>query len=321
MAWRLDTRMLRMIVALADARSAAEAAHRLNITASALSHQLRNTEEMLRVRLFDRKQRRILLTPLGEQVLAAARIIVGELDRTEDLLERSRRSDRPSVRVSGGPYPIHSWFLDSSAKERNFWPEIDFVQQQRSQSLGHAIASGDLDLAFTCSGPQQAQVKSVPLFRDELVAVFPQSNGFGARQALEAVDLANHVYITYSRVVESGLEDDLLFRPARIAPTMAREAQTVEAILALVAAGAGFTILSRWAVMQHPSREHLSLYRLTTTGLNVTWSALMRDGDQNAGTLLRIVEFIRESSTLQDGRSATCPQREDANAAIANHNA
>ena len=83
MSWHLNTRMLRMLIAVADSPTAAQAASELNITPSALSHQMKQAEASLRVKLFERRSGRAKLTRVGEQVLASVRVIVAELDAAE----------------------------------------------------------------------------------------------------------------------------------------------------------------------------------------------------------------------------------------------
>jgi LysR family transcriptional regulator for metE and metH len=143
----------------------------------------------------------------------------------------------------------------------------------------YAVSHGDLDLGLAAGEHHERGVAVLPLFTDELVAVVSSSHPLAARSHLEADDLRNETYITYSRVTEYGLEDDLLFRPSRIAPAHLVEASTVDVILDLVACGLGFTIISRWAVTTAPQRAKLAALPLTGSGLKVSWSALVREAD------------------------------------------
>ena len=288
MAWRLNTRMLRMIAAVADSPSATAAAAQLNITPSALSHQIRDAEETLRVALFERAGRRLSLTSLGEQLLASTRIILAELERAEGSLDRSRRSERPSFRVGGGAYPIHRWFLQHLIGDHGGLPDIDFVSNTRTYPLARAVAEGELDLAFAAGEQRERGIASVPLFEDRLVAVFSRSHPLCDRPFVEAGDLRSERYITYSRVIERGLEDDLLFRPARLAPAQIQEASSVEAILDLVAAGLGFSILSEWAIESSQQKDSVSTRWINADGLTIRWSALMRHSESQDPDLMRL---------------------------------
>lgn len=73
MARNLDLTSLRSFVAVADAGGVTKAAGSLHLTQSAVSMQLKRLEESLGVTLLDRANRRMSLTPQGEQLLSYAR--------------------------------------------------------------------------------------------------------------------------------------------------------------------------------------------------------------------------------------------------------
>lgn len=278
MAWHLDTRTLRMLIAVADAPTAAQAAGRLAVTPSALSHQMRKAEASLRVALFDRRGRRARLTPVGEQLLAAARAIVAGLEAAEGVLERSRRGDRRAVRVGGGPYPVQRLLLPRLAPED--LGQIDWVART-SFPLAQAVAEGEVDLALAPSRTSQRGVTAEPLFEDDLVAVVPEGHPMARAGALDRAGYASETYVTYSRVIEEGMEDETVFRPARAAPARVALAEGVEAILDVVASGGGFSILSRWSV----GRPGLAAIPLTAAGTRVRWSLLRREAERDAEVL------------------------------------
>lgn len=292
MAWHITTRMLRTIVAVADATSMTAAASLLNVTPSALSHQVRDAEAASRVALFNRTKRRLTLTPLGHQLLASARIILTEIDRAEEVLERSRKGEQPVIRLGGGAYPIHRWFLTKSKAMAE--TQVDYISRTSNFPVARAVAQGELDIAFAPGETHERGVIALPLFADDLVAVVSAKHPMRAKSYVEAADLRHDSYITYSRVLEYGLEDDLLFRPAQHAPNRIVEASNIDAILDLVANGAGFTILSSWAVAMSPGRSRLVTVPLTANGLRITWSALVRASDLRSATFRSfIARFCR----------------------------
>ncbi|MEZ5777163.1 MAG: LysR family transcriptional regulator [Paracoccaceae bacterium] len=189
MAWHITARMLRTIVAVADAPSMTAAAAQLNVTPSALSHQVRDAEAAARVALFNRTKRRLTLTPLGQQLLASARIILEELDRAEEVLERSRKGEQPVIRLGGGAYPIHRWFLT----RRRVLPDahVDYISRTSNFPLARAVAQGELDIAFAPGETHERGVSALPLFDDDLVAVVSAKHAFGAVPYLEARDLGS----------------------------------------------------------------------------------------------------------------------------------
>lgn len=294
MSWGLNTRMLRMLVAIAENGSAAKAAAALNVTPSALSHQIRQAEDTLRVKLFDRINGRLQPTPVTEDLLVSARIVTAEMDQAERSLERRRNGLRPSIRVSAGAYPIHRWLIPLiQSGDRQDPPEVNLVVA-RTVPLARAVVEGELDLAIVAGEQRERGVTAIPLFCDELVAILPPDHHLRSADFLDAAQLSREVYISYSRWIEDGLEDDRLFRPARQAPARFIEACSVEAILQWVQAGAGFSILSRWAVAADIAAGRVACGRLTPGGLPLPWWAVIRATDANGGVSALFARHIAE---------------------------
>jgi DNA-binding transcriptional LysR family regulator len=156
---------------------------------------------------------------------------------------------------------------------------------------------GEIDLALVPSRVLPRGAARVPLFRDRLVGVVPAGHRLAAARSLAEAPYAAETYVSYSRIVEDGLEDDLLFRPARSAPARFCLAESVEAILDLVAAGQGFSILSAWSVP--PERPGLAILPLVPAGAPVTWSVLHREAERDAEVLAfrdRLVAALGGSS-------------------------
>jgi LysR family transcriptional regulator, regulator for metE and metH len=281
LAWHLDTRTLRMLIAVAETASAVQAAARLNISASALSHQMKKAEADLRVTLFDRRGARIRLSATGEQLCVASRRIVSELEVAEDILERTRRGASGAVRVGGGPYPVHRLLIGKLSPHELC--QINVMSRIKTFPLGRAVLEGELDLAFVGAGVAERGLVVTPLFRDDLVAVVARTHPLADMPCLAGQDYASHVYISYSRVVEDGLEDALLFRPTHAAPRHFMQAETTEAILDLVEAGLGFGILSRWSIPA--SRSALRIIPLLAGGASVVWSMIRRESERDANVI------------------------------------
>src|SRR5690349_7546703 len=77
----LETRELRMLVAIADEGTVTRAATRLNVSQPALSHALRGLERRVGIALFERQSRGLVATEAGERLLRTARSVMREIDR------------------------------------------------------------------------------------------------------------------------------------------------------------------------------------------------------------------------------------------------
>ena len=89
----LDIKHLRTLAALRDGGTLVEAARRMHLTQSALSHQLKDLEERLGVSLFLRKTKPLRFTRAGLELLQLA----------DEVLPRMRQSERNLQKMAGGP--------------------------------------------------------------------------------------------------------------------------------------------------------------------------------------------------------------------------
>src|SRR5215467_10638978 len=105
----LDIKLLRMLVAIDRLGSLTRAAPALGLTQSALSHHIKEAERRMAVALFHRVGKRLHLTGIGEELLQAAKTILGEIDRIEAELDLYRQGYGPVVRIASGAYGCQAW--------------------------------------------------------------------------------------------------------------------------------------------------------------------------------------------------------------------
>src|SRR5260370_17173586 len=109
----MDLRRLRTFVAVAELGTVSEAALHLPISQSALSRQISDLEQELRVRLFDRVGRRLVLTAIGEELLGDCRSVLGQVRSLGERAELLRRGDTGVLKVAASPPMIDRVFSTS----------------------------------------------------------------------------------------------------------------------------------------------------------------------------------------------------------------
>src|SRR5262245_7853366 len=94
-----EMRHLLLVRAIAKAGTLTQAGLDLHLTQSALSHQLRDIETRLGVRLFTRDGRRLTLTPAGQRLLRTADEVIGLVERSEDAIRQEAGDGRGLLRI------------------------------------------------------------------------------------------------------------------------------------------------------------------------------------------------------------------------------
>ena len=103
----LEMRHLKVVAAIAEEGTVTRAGTRLHLTQSALSHQLHDAEEQLGRLLFERRSKKMVLTPAGERLLRSARSVLEEMDRAEKDIQRSSAEPRGVLRLSTQCYTAY----------------------------------------------------------------------------------------------------------------------------------------------------------------------------------------------------------------------
>ncbi|MGH9766652.1 MAG: LysR family transcriptional regulator [Blastocatellia bacterium] len=276
---KLDIRHLKLIVAVTEEKSVTRAGERLNLTQSALSHQLRDIEDRLGTPPFLRLNKRMLPTQAGERLLGAARQVLDELKRVEDEIEQMASNSKGTLRFSTECYTCYHW-LPGLLKEFNRkFPgvEVRIILEATRQPI-QALLNGKLDLAIVSRAPRDKRLRYQPLFKDEVVGIMKPDHPLTARPYLRPGDFADQHLFLYVEPKESDLFR-LFFSTTSVRPAKVSQVQLTEAILEMVKAGLGVGMMARWAVKEQVEAGQLVARPLTSKGLSRQWSAaLLKNG-------------------------------------------
>jgi LysR family transcriptional regulator for metE and metH len=288
---QLDVRHLRLVDAIAQGGTLTRAAAMLNLTQSALSHQLRDIEDRLGANLFARETRRMVLTPAGERLLSTAKSVLEQISAVETEIRNGAGNSRVELRISTGCYTCYHWLPPRLIELRKKLPlvEVEIVADYTRRPI-EGLLDGKLDLAIVSDSVRNSRLSIDHLFQDEVVAVVPAEHPFAARSYAGAAELAGEQLLVYN-VPDSRLSvlQDVL-RPAGLTPRSLKKIELTEAIIELARAGLGVAILARWAAKPYLRDERLKTVRLTKRGLMRNWTAVTLKRDRRAP---HIEEFIR----------------------------
>jgi LysR family transcriptional regulator, glycine cleavage system transcriptional activator len=160
-------RNLRAFCIAARHKSFKAAADELALTPSAVSHQMKELEEVMGVRLFERKTRALALTTAGHTLLDEMAPLLDMMDRS--LAQFSRRNRRRNVRVRLPPFFASELFVPRLESFFALHPGIDIQVDTVDPWPSEHPLSADVSIVLTNVKPQG--VKAVRLFPVTLAAV------------------------------------------------------------------------------------------------------------------------------------------------------
>lgn len=275
---QLDLRHLRLVAAVAESGGQTRAARKLNLTQSALSHQLRELETRVGAPLFIRASRRMVLTAIGERVLASARRVLHEVETLErDLVTEAATGGAGVVRLATECYTCYHWLPGVVTAFRQEWPRVDVrIVAEATADPVRALLDGALDLAIVAGDVDERKLGCTSLFEDEQVVVVAPDHPLAKRTFVAPHDLQNEHLILYTtHSSESSVLREVL-RPAGVEPRQLTRVQLTEAIVELVKAGLGISVLARWAIAPQLREGSLVGVPLTARGFHRRWWAVTR---------------------------------------------
>ena len=294
---KLEIRHLKLIKAVAQEGSVTRAGSRLHLTQSALSHQLRDAEERLGAPLFTRLNKRMILTPAGERLLSSADTVLDEIKRAEEDIRQIALSREGILRLSTQCYTCYHWLPAMLELFQQKYPrtEVQIIVEATRRPI-EALLDGKLDLAIVSSPQRNNKVTYKPLFQDELVAIVKPDHPLASRPFLRAQDFLDEHLIVYAMPREENMIFQKFLMPASISPRRVSQVQLTEAIIEMVKAGLGLSIMARWAVAPQLRDGTLCAVRLTSKGLHRQWSAAVLKNKRAPAFLNGFVELLANHS-------------------------
>jgi len=252
----MNLRDLRYLIAVAEHRHFGRAAAASFVSQPTLSTQLRKLEDELGVSLIERAPRKVMLTPIGAEIVERARRVVAEVEQMKEAARRSQRPEAGTVRLgifpTLGPYLLPHVVPGIRAR----FPDLQLLLvEEKSDELLARLRDGRLDAAILALPVHDEQLEHAFLFEEPFVLAVPEHHPLAARPALAVDDLANEDLLL--------LEDGHCLRQqtldvCQLAGAHERgefRATSLETLRQMVAANVGITLLPALAVqppVAHP---------------------------------------------------------------------
>jgi LysR family transcriptional regulator for metE and metH len=296
----LELRHLKTLRALRDAGNLSRAAELLNLTQSALSHQLKTLESHYAAELFERKSAPIAFTPSGQRLLRLADEVVARVDDAERDVARLVDGAAGTLRIAVECHTCFDWLMPAMDALRTRWPEVelDIVSGFHADPVGllHQ-ARADVAIVSEAAEADEPDMAFMPLFAFEIVALLPRGHPLLARPHLTARHFAGQTLITYP------VPDEMLdlvrrvLQPAGVSPAR-RTTELTVAMLQLVASGRGLAALPLWAVKSYVDRGYVASRRIGARGLVGRLYAAVPARLRERPWLVEFVRLMREMSWL-----------------------
>jgi len=244
----MELRHLRYFVAVADALSFTKGAQKLRLSQPSLTRQIKDLEERIGVRLFDRTKRRVSLTEEGKFFLTGAKRVLAHSAEIVQAVQRLNGRDRLRLNIGYAANLFYSVLPPSLAAFQRSLPAVSInLFDMTCGDQFRALEESKIDIGFV--GFQETIAEPGLEFRViasyKTVVALAKSNSLTRKTVIKLKDLEPMFLISLSESSYPGYRDWLITacREAGVTPKILHEANTERTLIQAVESGLGVALL------------------------------------------------------------------------------
>jgi DNA-binding transcriptional LysR family regulator len=295
----MEIRRLRLLHALAGHGTISAAAEALHLTGPAVSQQLATLEREVGIPLVERHGRRLKLTDAGRILVAHTDVLLDQLAAAESDLQALRTEITGTVRIGAFSSATQTFVADAWATmtaEHGERLQLRLFSMEPGDAVV-ALARGEIELAVAYSYDLlpfavPPSCEQYDLLDDPVLVALPES--YGERPG--PVDLSTLSDVPWMSVTGDTSCHEMLQRACGLAgfvPRLIAQCDNYPPVLALIAAGAGVTLLPRLSAAPVPSGVVLSTLQHE---INRHVFAVTRHGGERQPAVGVVLDHLRRAA-------------------------
>jgi len=210
----MEIKQLKALVAIAESGSFGEAATRLSLTQSAISHQIRHLEEELGETLLIRGKPRVVPSASGRAVLASAYAVLAEVDAIRNrFADEDPQSLAGEITVAATSVGMTYLYGDLCEGFMRRYPKVELVfrSAETAEEATRSVEKGAADVGFVPFVQEHPTLHRVPLGRAEDALIVGRSHPLFRRKVVCVAEILNWPFVRFHPGSGSRSQSDLLF--------------------------------------------------------------------------------------------------------------
>ncbi|WP_425072857.1 LysR family transcriptional regulator [Sagittula sp. S175] len=297
----IEFRHLRTIKAIHDHGGLAKAADVLNITQSALSHQIKGLEDQAGVELFVRRSKPMKLSAAGMRLLRLAEQVLPQVEAAQEEFMGLRAGRSGRLHIAIECHACFEWLFPVLEGFRKKFGDVDVdIRPGLAFDALPALMKEEVDVVISSDPEELPGVEFVPLFDYAPVFVASAQHPLAEKDYIDAEDFRGQTLITYP--VDRARLDifKLLLTPAKVEPAAIRQVELTAVILLLVASNRGVSVLPDWVVREVKYSSDYITRPLTKDGVTRRLYAAVRTEDLEKPYMKELIRLAgQEAKRLQ----------------------
>ncbi|MGB5291078.1 MAG: LysR substrate-binding domain-containing protein [Lysobacterales bacterium] len=296
----MNFRALQYFVKLAELKHFSNAANACFVSQPTLSTQIRKLEEELGVSLVERAPRKIMLTPIGEDIAHRAKHVLRDIEHIKDAARRSKDPETGTIKL--GIFPtLAPYLLPHVIPDiRVQYPDLRLqLAEEKTEDILNMLDQGRLDAGLLALPVEEHGMEMEILFEEPFVAAMPASHPLTDKQTITLKDLEGEELLL--------LEEGHCLRQQALAVCAlagAHErvdfhATSMETLRQMVATNAGVTLMPVLAVKPPvASTDNIALRPFESPAPSRTIALVWRSSSPLGGFLRELAETLKLDPSL-----------------------
>ena len=290
----LELRHLRTVRAIHEQGGLARAADVLNITQSALSHQVKGLEEQAGVELFVRRAKPMRLSAAGMRLLRLAETVLPLIEAAEAEFKGVEMGRVGRLHIAMECHACFDWLLPVLDMFRHAWPDVDLdIRQRLAFAALPALTREEVDLVISSDPEEAPDISFQPLFDYAPTLVVPAGHPLVAKGWADPDDLADQALITYPMDRARLDVFSQFLTPAGVEPRQVRQVELTAVALMLVASGRGVAVLPDWVLRRETANPEIAMLPLGQGGMLRRLYAAVRNDDLALPYIAHVLRLAR----------------------------
>ncbi|MFC3614947.1 hydrogen peroxide-inducible genes activator [Lutimaribacter marinistellae] len=292
----LTLRQIRYFSALSETLQYQRAARLLGISQPSLSLQIAALEETLGTRLIERRRTGLILTPEGREIAEQSRRILREVEALK-LLARPMQTDMSGTLRLGSTPTIGPYLMPRVLRRvHGEYPDLKLIIRDGApQDLAEELAGGHHDVILTQLPVRHDELRTMPLFREELRLAVSQGHRLADRTVVQNNDLSDETLLSLGPAYQLHRQVADICATSGATRNEAFEGTSLDALRQMVSLGMGVTLLPALYIRSEvaqpdPDVETIrfrpALHRL----IGLAWRAT----SGNPPAFVRLADIIRD---------------------------
>lgn len=301
----MHTLKLKYAITVAEMASYSKAAKKLYISQPALSQSIRRLEEELQVKLFDRKNGRMVPTLSGQIIIDYGRRMLALQHEMIDEISNVNNLRIGTVTIGISPFYQKNYLSKWLPEFQMRYPDVEVVvQESYTQTTIAGIINGDLDLGLVSNPIPDTVDECIKAFEEEVLLAVPPNNAINNKYKAKGndfseVDLSDFKDMNFISYRSGRSMTQLTIAKCEhsgFIPRIVFKCGNAESVNAMIARGLGIGFVPGLIADICPPNQRAVYYRLKNERIMRSFSLICKKNKKITPTQLCFIKLIKEMS-------------------------